>query len=231
MKFSMRPKLFAHFLSKMPNIRGGKGYKKFKKGNDDEEIVFIEREADQYVGCILRLVGSLNASVFCEDNKTRICKIAEGIKKKVRFFVGDVVLLSYRDDLISRHDLQQGLHSDRGDILGKFSPEQYSQLKSKGVNPHVFRHIDTLSSMANSFAKGEDKKAEAIAAASNDDDLFEDGEEEDEQEHLTKPKIAWKELRASGAKDDSGALDSAGLSAPTVKKTSKENEEIDFDEL
>jgi hypothetical protein len=141
-----------------------------------------------------------------------------------------VVLLSYRDDLISKHDLQQGLHSDRGDILGKFSPEQYSQLKTKGVNPHVFRHIDTLSSMANSFAKGEDKKAEAIAAASNDDDLFESGEEE--EEHLTKPKVAWKELRASGAKDDAAAIDSAGLSAPTVKKTkAKEEEEIDFDEL
>lgn len=210
----------------MPNIRGGKGYKKFKKGGDEQEINFIEKEADQFVGCIMKLVGSLNASVFCEDNKTRVCKIAEGIKKKVRFFVGDIVLLSYRDDLISKHELLEGKHSDRGDILGKYPAEQYSQLKATGVNPHIFRHIATITSMAKSFENGEDKKAEAIAAAATNDDLFESAEEE--EEYVSKPKVEWKATRAAGVKnlaEEANHLSEAAFSKPKKAGEEKVSEE------
>lgn len=213
----------------MPNIRGGKGYKKFKKGNDEEEITFIEKESDQYVGCIMKLVGSLNASVFCQDNKTRICKIAEGIKKKVRFYVGDIVLLSYRDDLISKQELLEGKHSDRGDILGKYPAEQYSQLKAAGVNPHIFRHIDTITSMAKSFQNGEDKKAEAIAAAATNDDLFDSVEEEEEEDYITKPKVEWKAVRAAGVKNL--AEEANHLSEVTVTKPKEEEKDITMDDL
>jgi initiation factor 1A len=217
----------------MPNVRGGKGYKKFKKGANEEEVQFIEKESDQFIGCVIKLLGSLNASVFCEDNKTRICKIAEGIKKKVRFYVGDIVLLSYRDDLLPKEDLEKGMHSDRGDILGKYPAEQYSQLKVAGINPHIFRHIDTITSMAKSFQNGEDKKAEAIAAAATNDDLFEDAEEERE-DYVSKPKVEWKALRAAGVKilaED--ANDLAGITASKPKNILevKEEKEVTFDEL
>jgi translation initiation factor IF-1 len=213
----------------MPNVRGGKGYKKFKKGGNEEEITFIEKESDQFVGCLMKLVGSLNASVFCEDNKTRICKIAEGIKKKVRFYVGDIVLLSYRDDLISKQELQEGKHSDRGDILGKYPAEQYSQLKAAGINPHIFRHIDTLTSMAKSFENGEDKKAEAIAAAATNDDLFESAnEEEEEEEHVTKPKVEWKAARAAGVKS---MAEEANQLSEVSKPKKNEEDEVTLDDL
>jgi initiation factor 1A len=214
----------------MPNIRGGKGYKKFKKGANEEEVQFIEKESDQFIGCVIKLLGSLNASVFCEDNKTRICKIAEGIKKKVRFYVGDIVLLSYRDDLLPKEELEKGMHSDRGDILGKYPAEQYSQLKAAGINPHIFRHIDTITSMAKSFQNGEDKKAEAIAAAATNDDLFEDAEDERE-EYVSKPKVEWKAVRAAGVKvlaED--ANDLAGITASKPKNVLEEKE-VAFDEL
>ena len=177
----------------------------------------------------MRLVGCLNASVFCDDNKTRICKIAEGIKKKVRFFVGDIVLLSYRDDLISKQELLEGNHSDRGDILGKYPAEQYSQLKAAGVNPHIFRHIDTITSMAKSFENGEDKKAEAIAAAATNDDLFESAneDEEEEEEHLTKPKVEWKSVRAAGVKN----LAEEANHLSQVSKPKKEDEDLTLDDL
>ena len=214
----------------MPNIRGGKGYKKFKKGANEEEIIFIQKESDQFIGCIIKLLGSLNASVFCEDNKTRICKIAEGIKKKVRFYVGDIVLVSYRDDLLSKHDLENGKHSDRGDILGKYPAEQYSQLKTAGINPHIFRHIDTITSMAKSFENGEDKKAEAIAAAATNDDLFEDAEDA-EEEYVSKPKVEWKAIRAAGVKNlAEDANDLAGVTA-SKPKNQLEEKEVAFDEL
>lgn len=216
----------------MPNIRGGKGYKKFKKGADEEKIAFIIKESDQYVGCIMKLVGCLNASVFCEDNKTRICKIAEGIKKKVRFYVGDIVLLSYRDDLISKHDREEGKHSDRGDILGKYAAEQYSQLKTAGVNPHIFRHIDTITSMAKNFENGDDKKAEAIAAAANNDDLFDLSGEDNEEtpaDYITKPKVEWKATRASGVK--TLVEESNHLSEVTLPKKIIEEPDINLDDL
>jgi initiation factor 1A len=213
----------------MPNVRGGKGYKKHKKGGNEEEITFIEKEPDQFVGCIMKLVGCLNASVFCEDNKTRICKIAEGIKKKVRFYVGDIVLLSYRDDLISRQELLEGKHSDRGDILGKYPAEQYSQLKAAGINPHIFRHIDTITSMAKSYENGEDKKAEAIAAAATNDDLFEMANEEQEEEHVAKPKVEWKAVRAAGVK--SMAEEANQLSEVSKPKKIEEEKEVTMDDL
>jgi initiation factor 1A len=78
----------------MPNLRGGKAYKKSKKssGNDDDEnVLFLRKEKDQMVGRLTKLLGNLNTSVFCEDNKTRLCKIAVGIKKSIRFAVGDIV--------------------------------------------------------------------------------------------------------------------------------------------
>lgn len=211
----------------MPNLRGGKGYKKFKKGANEEEITFIEKEPDQFVGCIIKLVGCLNASVFCEDNKTRICKIAEGIKKKVRFYVGDIVLLSYRDDLISKQELLEGKHSDRGDILGKYPAEQYSQLKTAGINPHIFRHISTITSMAKSFENGEDKKAEAIAAAATNDDLFESAEEE--EEYVTKPKLEWKVNRAAGLKNL--AEEANQLSEVSKPKEELKEEEVKMEDL
>jgi initiation factor 1A len=212
----------------MPNIRGGKGYKKFKKGADEEEIAFIEKEPDQFIGCIMKLVGCLNASVFCEDNKTRICKIAEGIKKKVRFYAGDIVLLSYRDDLISKKKLEEGKHSDRGDILGKYPSEQFSQLKAAGVNPHIFRHIDTITSMAKSFENGETKKAEAIAAAATNDDLFESANEEEEEEHITKPKVEWKATRAAGVKS---MAEEANQLSEVSKPKKNEDEDLTLDDL
>ena len=215
----------------MPNIRGGKGYKKFKKGGNEEEITFITKEADQYVGCIMKLVGSLNASVFCEDNKTRICKIAEGIKKKVRFYVGDIVLLSYRDDLISKHELLEGKHSDRGDILGKYASEQYSQLKASGINSHIFRHIDTITSMAKSFENGEDKKAEAIAAAATNDDLFESDNDEEEDEHITKPRLEWKANRAAGVKNMAEEANQLSEVSKPKEEKPKVEKDITMDDL
>lgn len=214
----------------MPNIRGGKGYKKFKKEKEDDEVEFLTREKDQYVGCIIRLLGNLNASVFCEDNKTRLCKIAEGIKKKIRFYVGDIVLVSYRDDLLSKEAVKQGEHSDRGDILAKYHREQYSQLKGQGINAHIFRHIDTLSSMASSFAKGDSKKAEEIAAAATNDDLFESADEEEEDEKEVKPKLEWKAVRASGVKNM--AEEANHLSQPQSQpKKKEEDDDITLDDL
>jgi initiation factor 1A len=220
----------------MPNLRGGKGYKKFKKSGNDDDAVFLQIEQGQFVGNITKLLGNLNANVYCQDNKTRICKIAEGIKKKVKFHIGDVVLISLRDCLLNKTDLAAGLHSDRGDILGKFNPEQYSQLRERGVNPHLFRQTDVLNSMSEKFEKGDVKGAEAIAQSSNNDDLFDfDSESESESEtkaatepgntYVTKPRIDWKTQRALGKQV------SAPSSADEIKPNDDEEKDVSLDDL
>ena len=166
-------------LGNMPNLRGGKSYKKAKGGTSesDTSAAFLKKESDQMVGRILRLLGDLNASVFCQDNKTRICKIAMGIKKKVRFFVGDIILISLRDCLLSKLDLEAGKRSDRGDILGKYSEQQYGELKAEGVPLHLFAQADLINKISVKFEQGDTKGALALGEDGLENYVFEHAEE------------------------------------------------------
>ena len=168
----------------MPNLRGGKAYKKLKgKSKADDElqnIIFIDKEEDQMVGRIVRLLGNLNTHVYCEDNLQRICKIRASIKKRVKFEMGDIVLISLRDCDIPTVQLKEGVRADRGDIIAKYHPHQFEQLKKDGINPHLFAHIETVSEMAIKVAEGDKDGAEAIAAAANDDFFEAVGKKEEE---------------------------------------------------
>ena len=189
----------------MPNIRGGKAYKKSKGSNSDTlDPVFLDKESDQMVGRIVRILGNLNTYIFCEDNKQRICKIRPGIKRRVRFEVGDVVLISLRDCEISVSELEKGVRSDRGDIIAKYHPQQYNQLKLDGVNPHIFVNIDTIVEITTKLANGDIRGAEAAAAEDNDNFFDMTGEKEEEEEKeksdteegLQRPTKAWKDVRS-----------------------------------
>jgi initiation factor 1A len=157
----------------MPNLRGGKAYKKSKgKSKLEDElanIIFIEKEGDQYIGRILKLLGNLNVQVYCEDKKQRICKIRSGIKKKIRFETGDIVLVSLRDCEMSGAELKEGIHSDRGDVIAKYHPQQFASLKDEGVNPLIFAHLDTLNTVTNMINNGDIAAADVILKDSVDD--------------------------------------------------------------
>jgi initiation factor 1A len=160
----------------MPNLRGGKAYKKGKVTNEDEKDIFIDKQPDQIIGRLVRLLGNRNTSVYCEDKITRVCRISSGCKKSTRFEVGDVVLMSLRDCDISKDELAKGKRSDRGDILAKYNPLQFAQLKKEGVNPQIFNTIDTVNAMAIAAAEG--KESDEIDAIANEamDDFFEPSE-------------------------------------------------------
>lgn len=172
----------------MPNLRGGKAYKKSKgKSKLEDElanIVFIDKEEGQYIGRIMKLLGNLNVSVYCEDKKQRICKIRSGIKKKMRFETGDIVLVSLRDCEVSKEDLDKGLHSDRGDIIAKYHPKQYASLKDEGTNPLIFAHLDLLNTVTTLIEGGEQAAADAIMKGSVDDIFDRGGLEEESSEDV-----------------------------------------------
>jgi len=171
----------------MPNIRGGKGYKSGKgksKLGDSEEVEFIDVQPDQMVGRLVRLLGDLNAMIYCQDNKQRICKICRSVKKSVRFEVGDIVLVSLRDCEVPKSDLAKGVRGSRGDILDKFHPYQFSELK-KIIDPRIFGNIETVSEISKLMGEGKDLAAEkvaAAAAAAEEDDLFDRDAEATEEE-------------------------------------------------
>lgn len=156
----------------MPNIRGGKSYKKSKgktKFDDDDKVAYLEIAKDQMVGRVLRLLGNLNATVYCQDNKQRICKICRSIKKSVRFEVGDVVLISLRDCEVSTAELEKGVRGSKGDILDKFHPKQFKELKDDGVNSAIFLTLDSVNEMANRVEKGDLEGALAVAETAQED--------------------------------------------------------------
>jgi translation initiation factor 1A len=91
----------------MPNLRGGKAYKKGKKkpavaevGGDSGGGKFSGREDGQDYGRVLRLLGDRRAMCFCNDGAERIGKFRGAIcrgPKKQKIEVGDLVIVSARD--------------------------------------------------------------------------------------------------------------------------------------
>jgi initiation factor 1A len=152
--------------SKMPanrNLRGGKGYKKGKKGGGgggmERQSAFAERGPGQDYGRVVRILGGRRVALYCNDGVERICKIrgamCRGPKKQI-ITVGDVVLFSLRsfDDADFSEDSDGELKgpagitstssSDMGDIILKYESNQWRQLrKEEGVNPNLF--VDSAS--------------------------------------------------------------------------------------
>ena len=214
----------------MPNLRGGKAYKKGKGKSGDDEVVFIDKQPDQLIGRIVRLLGNRNTSVYCEDKKVRICKISSGCKKGNRFEMGDVVLISLRDCDVPKAALAEGIRADRGDILDKYSPLQFAQLIKEGINPHIFAAIDTVTGMATRTTNGDLAGAEALAADAVEDIFDRGGEDEDDDEDGDKVAAAATDaIATSGVR---GQDKWKGTRAEVVRaKAVKDTDEINIDDI
>jgi initiation factor 1A len=157
------------------NLRGGKNFKKGKKSaqaeENEENIQYIEKEPDQMVGRLVKLLGNMATQVLCEDNVLRICKIASSLKRKVRFAVGDVVLVSLRDFEVPAPLLKEGVRGSRGDICGKYNPLQYQRLRDAGINHAIFAQMETVDGIVTSIDVGE--KADT-SKVEKKEDLFAD---------------------------------------------------------
>jgi initiation factor 1A len=171
----------------MPNIRGGKSYKKSKgktKFGEDQDVAYLEIGEGQMVGRIVKLLGNLNATVYCQDNKQRICKICRSIKKSVKFEVGDVVLISLRDCEVSTAELQSGVRGDKGDILDRFHPKQYKELLDTGINSAMFLTLDTVAEIVTKLNNGDESGVKKLVENAEEDIFDRTGNEtiEDEEE-------------------------------------------------
>ena len=83
----------------MPNLTGGKKYK--SKKNASDAPIFVEKMSDQLYGRILKNLGDRNVLVYSNDNKIRLCHIRGSIRKDMWINVGDIVLISIRDEQLN----------------------------------------------------------------------------------------------------------------------------------
>lgn len=142
------------------NLQGGKRFKSSKQGGSGEPE-YHDIDKGQMVGRVIRNLGTRQMLVFCTDEKTRICHIRGGLRKRTWIVVGDIVLLSIRELGVG---MSGGVGSlvgggsaaaDKGDILAKYDPDVFGRLKKEpGMNPRIFLTVDQI--MGNSNYKEEE---------------------------------------------------------------------------
>jgi len=216
----------------MPNIRGGKSYKKSKgktKFGEDDEVAYLEIAKDQMVGRILKLLGNLNATIYCQDNKQRVCKICRSIKKSVRFEVGDIVLISLRDCEVSSDEIAKGVRGSRGDILDKFHPKQFKELKDGGINSAMFLTLDSVNEIASKYEKGDEKGALAIAENAEEDIFDRSGQKEDDSDESELDMDTPQNVVLQAGKKEAIVVDKRHKVSNRVEK--KDDDFINIDDI
>jgi initiation factor 1A len=155
----------------MPNYKGGKAYKK-KKGGETNTIIQIDRQPDQQLARVIRVLGNRNMLCYCNDNLIRVCHVRGKLRNRVYIELGDVILISLRDYEATVEDADTSDDSSpsatggpiplmpgeakvvkeekketamRGDILAKYPLEYLSKLKKEdGVNPRLFLQLEVM---------------------------------------------------------------------------------------
>ena len=123
----------------MPNLTGGKNYKKTK--HHSEKSNFVEKEEGQMFARVLQVLGNRNVLVYCNDNITRLCHIRGSIKKDMWINIGDVVLISIRDFLLEKDGKYE-----KGDILHRYDRDDYSKIKkTDNFNSKILLTLETAS--------------------------------------------------------------------------------------
>jgi translation initiation factor 1A len=191
----------------MPNVKGGKNYKKMKHQEAAAPEVHDIGEG-QMIGRVLRMLGDRRALVYCNDNVERVCKIRGKLRKKVWIATSDIVLVGLRifagddsdDDQFEGGPLSK---CDMADILAKYDPDVYSKLKKvDGVNKRLFGLVEVGDSKNPKNAKDVD-----------DDYIDFENEEDDEEvvEEASGNKKSknpnWKRTGAAAGDDDDVDID------------------------
>jgi translation initiation factor 1A len=107
------------------------GNKNKKKKNEtlnqvvERELVF--KEENQEYAHITKLYGSCRVEAECVDGKNRLCIIRGTIKRKVRFKLNDVILVSLRE-----------FENNKCDIIYQYTPSEVNELKRLDEIPETY---------------------------------------------------------------------------------------------
>jgi translation initiation factor 1A len=211
----------------MPNQQGGKNYKKSKHSTGEGVVKIQEAEADQMYGRVIKILGNLNMSVYCNDNYTRICKVCGAMRKRVWVNVGDLVIISLRD-LDSKIEKVKQSSNDtkemRGDILHKFDQSLASKIKKlDGINPKLFMQLEgidgrVLGELGKKFSEEQEDDTDGIIFDEEAPEAREEGDEDEEGVEKSDEVVPKAKKELKKAKESKIAK-------------STEAEEIDIDDI
>jgi translation initiation factor 1A len=148
----------------MPNLHGGKSFKKAKKSTETSQKFESKGEGQDYAR-ITKSLGNRRMLCFCNDGTERIGKLRGGICKgsnKQIIREGDIVLVSFRDFLKeSENELD-----NMCDILSKYDKSDWRDIRTeKGINKNLFAEAEE------DYFEDEEKVEEEHDEEINMDDL------------------------------------------------------------
>ena len=113
----------------MPNKKGGKKFKKGKKQSfQNKELILKNPEDGQEYAKILKINGSGRYQIFCFDGKERLGICAGNIKRKTRFELDNIVLVSLWD-----------FQDTKCSIIHKYDDDEVHKLKSQREFPDTIQ--------------------------------------------------------------------------------------------
>jgi len=152
-------------------MKGGKGYKRGARGDDEEKMIEWDEKQGVMLGRVIKVLGSRRFSVYCNDGLTRICRIRGSMRKSDWINVGAIVLIASRTFDEQEQDTADIIDKGKeiGDIMHLFGPSMYRDLKN----------MPTTNSRLFTLLENHDEKYPKKV----EDDLFlDEGEEEDEDD-------------------------------------------------
>ena len=131
----------------MPNQKGGKKFKRGGKKNNhiETKLIYKDVKEDQEYAKITKVNGSGRYKLICFDGNERLGITAGSIKKKFRFTLGDIVLVSlwnFQDDkcsIIHRYEIDEALKlKNEGEFPDSIILEEENEFRYDDYNPFIF---------------------------------------------------------------------------------------------
>ena len=105
--------------------KGGKNWKKGKKGGGDHERRDLEYKEDgQEYAQVTKMLGDGRCALQCYDGIARVGLIRGTMRRRVWINAGDIVLIGLRD-----------FEEDKADIIHKYTTDEARQLQAFGELP------------------------------------------------------------------------------------------------
>jgi initiation factor 1A len=202
----------------MPNMKGGKGYKRGKNSTTEEKMIEWNEAEGQMIGRVIGVLGSRRFNVYCNDNKTRICRLCGSMNKSDWINKGAIVLIAQRS-LTTSTTGNSG--KEIGDVTHVFDAFFYKDLKAMpNTNPVLFTQVEEKN------IEDVIKRVKGNNVDIEDDDFFlQEGEEEGTAAAETNAKEASeKELKEAARKESE-------KERAITMRSRREEKEVTFDEL
>jgi len=199
-------------------MKGGKGYKRGKNSTTEEKMIEWNEAEGQMIGRVIGVLGSRRFNVYCNDNKTRICRLCGSMNKSDWINKGAIVLIAQRS-LSTSTTGNSG--KEIGDVTHVFDAFFYKDLKAMpNTNPVLFTQVEEKN------IEDVIKRVKGNNVDIEDDDFFlQEGEEEGTAAAETNAKEASeKELKEAARKESE-------KERAITMRSRREEKEVTFDEL